>query len=132
MAKKKIIRQVNHDEAKTLLDNGAILIDVREKMELMSRKVPSALHHPMSGIRGKIDTGDAKAAIFFCASGARTSSYAPQLAQFVDCDAYMLTGGMYALSRMGVETEGGKGMFGLFSLAVGGIIVAGWAMGWFS
>ncbi|WP_316861681.1 rhodanese-like domain-containing protein [uncultured Cohaesibacter sp.] len=112
MAKKQIVKQINHDDAKALLDKGAVLIDVREKMELMMKKVPSALHHPLSSISGPIDTNGAPAAIFFCASGARTNGCARQLAQHVDCDAYMLIGGMHALSRMGVPTEGG--LFKLF------------------
>lgn len=128
MGKKQIVRQVNYDEAKKLIDNGAILIDVREGMELMSRKVPSALHHPLSGIKGPIDTKDAKAAIFFCASGARTNSYAMQLAQCVKCDAYMLVGGVHALTRMGVPTEGG-GMFKLFGIGAGLLLLLGWATG---
>ncbi|MCT4655395.1 MAG: sulfurtransferase [Cohaesibacter sp.] len=128
MAKKQIVRQVNHDEAKQLVENGAVLVDVREGMELISRKVPSALHHPLSGLRGSIDTKGANAAIFFCASGARTNSYAHQLAQCVDCDAYMLVGGVHALSRMGVPTEGG-GMFKLFGLAAGALLLVGWATG---
>ncbi len=107
MAKKQIVRQINHDEAKALLNKGAILIDVREKMELMMKEVPTALHHPLSSLSGPIDTNGAPAAIFFCASGARTNGYARQLAACVDCDAYMLTGGVHALSRMGVETKSG-------------------------
>lgn len=130
MAKKrKIVRQINHEEAKTLLEDGAILIDVREKMELMGKKVPSALHHPLSGIKGPIETNGAKSAIFFCASGARTHSYASQLAQFVDCDAYMLVGGVHAITRMGVPTEGGGGMFRLFGLGAAALLLVGWATG---
>ena len=128
MAKKKIVRQINHDEAKTLLETGAVLIDVRESMELFGKKVPSALHHPLSSINGPIDTKDAKAAIFFCASGARTNSYAQILAQNVHCDAYMLNGGIHAITRMGVPTQGMGGMaklFGITALA----IIAGWATG---
>ena len=57
MAKKKrVVRQINHNEAKTLLDNGAVLIDVRERFELMSKKVPSAIHVPLSAVHGKIET----------------------------------------------------------------------------
>ena len=130
MTKTKIVKQINHDEAKALLDQGAVLIDVREKMELMSKRVPSALHCPLSNLKGPIKTNGAPAAIFFCASGARTNSYARQLADLVDCDAYMLTGGMHALSRMGVPTEGGGGMFKLFGLAAI-VIIAGWATGLF-
>lgn len=107
MAKKQIVKQINHDEAKALMDKGAILIDVREKMELMMKEVPSARHHPLSSLKGPIDTNGAPAAIFFCASGARTNGYARQLANCVDCDAYMLTGGVYALSRMGIQTKSG-------------------------
>ena len=128
MAKKQIVKQVNFDEAKTLLDNGAVLIDVRESMELMTKKVPSALHHPLSGLKNPIDTDGANAAIFFCASGARTNGYAQQLASLVDCDAYMLNGGIHALSRMDVETEGGGGMFKMFGIAALALI-AGWATG---
>ena len=114
MAKKQIVKLINHDEAKTLLDDGAVLIDVREKMELISKKVPSALHHPLSSLKGPIETNGAPAAIFFCASGARTNGYAHQLASLVKCDAYMLNGGIYALARMGVPTESGglRKMFG--------------------
>lgn len=131
MAKKKVIRSVNHDEAKRLLDEGAVLIDVRESMELMSKKVPSALHHPLSSLRGPIDTNDAKAAIFFCASGARTNGYAEKLGSLVNCDAYMLTGGVYALSRMGVPMEGGIGFFKLAGLAAAALLLVGWATGMF-
>ncbi|PLW77286.1 rhodanese-like domain-containing protein [Cohaesibacter celericrescens] len=128
MAKKQIVKQINHDEAKKLLNQGAVLIDVRESMELMSKKVPSALHHPLSGLNGPIDTKDAKAAIFFCASGARTNGYATKLASSVKCDAYMLTGGIHALSRMGVPTEGSGGMFKLFGIGAI-LLIAGWATG---
>ncbi|WP_119307709.1 rhodanese-like domain-containing protein [Cohaesibacter haloalkalitolerans] len=107
MAKKQIVKQINHDDAKALLDKGAILIDVREKMELVMKEVPSALHYPLSSLGKPIDTNGAPAAIFFCASGARTNGYAMQLAQCVNCDAYMLIGGIHALSRMGVPTKGG-------------------------
>nr|WP_321444244.1 rhodanese-like domain-containing protein [uncultured Cohaesibacter sp.] len=129
MAKKQIVQQINHDAAKKLLDEGAVLIDVRESMELMGKKVPSALHHPLSGLKGPIDTNGAPAAIFFCASGARTNSYARQLASFVDCDAYMLTGGIHAISRMGVPTEGGSAMFKFFGIAAA-VVAIGWAAGW--
>ncbi|TLP48829.1 sulfurtransferase [Cohaesibacter sp. CAU 1516] len=129
MAKKQIVQQINHDEAKKLLDEGAVLIDVRESMELMGKKVPSALHNPLSSLKGPIDTKGAPAAIFFCASGARTNGYARQLAGLVDCDAYMLTGGIHAISRMGVQTEGGGGMFKLFGLAVA-VAAIGWMAGW--
>lgn len=128
MGKKQIVRQVNYDEAKQLVENGAILVDVREGMELMAKKVPTALHHPLSGIKGPIDTKGAKAAIFFCASGARTNSYAMQLAQCVDCDAYMLVGGVHALSRMGIQTEG-AGMVKLFGIGAGLLLLLGWVTG---
>ena len=52
-----------------------------------------------------------------------------KLADAVDCDAYMLTGGVYAISRMGVPTEGGTSFFKLFGLAAGALIIAGWATG---
>lgn len=128
MAKKQIVQQINHDDAKKLLDQGAVLIDVRESMELMSKKVPSALHHPLSGLKGPIETNGAPAAIFFCASGARTNGYAQKLASLVDCDAYMLTGGIHAIGRMGVPTEGGSGMFKLFGIAVAAVAI-GWVTG---
>ncbi|SNY93933.1 Rhodanese-related sulfurtransferase [Cohaesibacter sp. ES.047] len=128
MAKKQIVKQINFEEAKALIDQGAVLIDVREKMELARRKVPSALHHPLSGLSGPIETNGAPAAIFFCASGARTNGYAPALAKAVDCDAYMLNGGIHALARINVPMETGGGMFKLFGIAAV-LLLAGWATG---
>ncbi|WP_319529015.1 rhodanese-like domain-containing protein [uncultured Cohaesibacter sp.] len=128
MSKKQIVKQINFDEAKELIDKGAVLIDVREKMELASKKVPSALHHPLSTFSGPIDTKDAPAAIFFCASGARTNGYAQALAKAVTCDAYMLNGGIHALARIGVPMESSGGMFKLFGLAAV-LLLAGWATG---
>ncbi|MCV6602198.1 MAG: rhodanese-like domain-containing protein [Cohaesibacter sp.] len=128
MTKKQIVRQVTANEARTLMDKGALLIDVRESVELMAKKVPSANHHPLSSLRTPIETNGAKAAIFFCASGARTNSYATKLAQMVTCDAYMLVGGIHALSSMGVKTESSNKLK-LFGLGAGLLVLVGWATG---
>ena len=128
MTRKQNVKPVNHEEAKRLLEQGAILIDVREAVELMGKKVPSALHCPLSGLQDRIETNGANSAIFFCASGARTNGHAQKLASLVDCDAYMLTGGIHALQRMGVPTQGGGGMVKLFGLSAA-LVAIGWASG---
>ena len=68
-------------EAKRLLDQGAILVDIREADEHAREKIPGARHLPLS----KLDEADlalhaGKPVLFHCKSGARTMANASRLA----------------------------------------------------
>ena len=66
--------------AKRLLDEGAVLIDIREADEHARERVPGARHNPLSRL-APIETRHAKTVIFHCRSGARLR---PPLRQDVD------------------------------------------------
>ena len=92
-------------DAKRLLDQGAILVDIREPHEHAREKVPGAHHLALS----KLDEADlalheGKPVIFHCKSGARTMSNASRLAQKVSgaCEAFIVEGGLDAWKKAGL------------------------------
>ncbi len=82
-------------QAKRLVDEGAVLIDIREDDERAREHVVGARHNPMSRL-SPVDPRDAKAVIFHCRSGARTAANAQRLAAATKCEAYILAGGLEA------------------------------------
>jgi len=93
------------DQAKQLLDNGAILVDIREADEHARERIAQARHLPLS----KLDEADlavhaGQPVIFHCRSGARTRANAPRLAGKIDegCEAYIVEGGLDAWKKAGL------------------------------
>ena len=91
--------------AKRLLDQGAILVDIREADEHAREKVLGAHHLALS----KLDEADlalheGKPVIFHCKSGARTMGNASRLAQKVGgaCEAFVVNGGLDAWKKAGL------------------------------
>ena len=91
--------------AKHLIDEGAILIDIREADEHARERIPGARHLALS----KLDEADlavhrGKAVIFHCRSGVRTRSNAGRLASKLDdaCEAYVVEGGLDAWRKAGL------------------------------
>jgi rhodanese-related sulfurtransferase len=64
--------------AKRLIDKGALLVDIREPDEHVREHVPGARNTPLSRL-GSLPA-NAKAVVFHCRSGARTSGNADRLA----------------------------------------------------
>ena len=92
-------------DAKRLVDQGAILIDVREADERARVRIPGTHHLALS----KLDEADlavqrGRPVIFHCRSGARTSSNAGRLADRVGsgCEAYVIEGGLDAWQKAGL------------------------------
>ncbi len=92
---------IDPERAKQLLDQGAILIDIREPDEHARERVPAARNRPLSRL-SSLETGGARAVIFHCRSGARTSANASRLASTADCEAYLLEGGIDAWKKAGL------------------------------
>lgn len=88
--------------AKRLIDDGAVLVDIREADEHAREHVPGARHQAMSRL-AKVDAGGAKTVIFHCKSGARTAGNASRLAATVGCEAYILEGGIAAWKKAGLQ-----------------------------
>jgi rhodanese-related sulfurtransferase len=93
--------------AKRLIDDGAVLVDIREADEYAREHVPGARHRALSAL-STVDTGSAKAVIFHCRSGARTAANAPRLAGAVGCEAYILEGGLDAWKKAGLPVATDK------------------------
>jgi rhodanese-related sulfurtransferase len=94
------LQTIDATAAKRLIDQGATLVDVREADEHAREHVPGARNVPLSRL-GSLPTG-ARAIVFHCRSGARTSANAPRLAAAADCQAYILDGGIEAWKKAGL------------------------------
>ena len=92
-------------EARQLLNQGAILVDIRETDEHAREKITGAQHLPLSKLdEAKLALDEGKPVIFHCKSGARTARNASRLAQKVGggCEAFVLEGGLDAWKKAGL------------------------------
>ena len=87
--------------ARRLLDQGAVLVDVREADEHARERVPIAKSNPLSRL-APVEAPAGKAVIFHCRSGARTAANATRLADAASCEAYVLEGGLDAWKKAGL------------------------------
>jgi len=92
---------ISPGRAKRLLDDGAILLDIREADERARERIAGTRHLPLSNL----DNADAavptgKPVVFHCKSGARTLDNAARLAdKFGGCEAYIVEGGLEAWKK---------------------------------
>lgn len=118
--------------AKRLIDDGAVLIDVREADERAREHVPGTRHHALSTL-STIDTAGAKAVIFHCRSGARTAANASRLAGAAGCDAYVLEGGIDAWKKAGLpvttDTRQPIEIMRQVQITAGSLVVVGVVLG---
>ena len=92
-------------QAKRLVEQGAILVDIREDDEHRRSHIPGAYHVALSRFEPKLLAGaSGKTIVFHCHSGARTLGNAAQLAAGAGagCEAYMLEGGIDAWRKAGL------------------------------
>lgn len=92
---------IDPSRARKLLDEGAVLVDIREADEHAREHVPGARHNPLSRL-ATVETPPGKAVIFHCRSGARTAAIASRLAGTAACDVYVLEGGLEAWKNAGL------------------------------
>ncbi len=100
------LKHINAAEAKKLVDQGAILVDVREVNEYAGENIPGARNEPLSRIGAAQITG-APAVVFHCKSGARTRMNAHALADCTDAQVYILDGGIEAWKAAGYPVKRG-------------------------
>jgi rhodanese-related sulfurtransferase len=96
---------ISPEQAKRLLDEGAMLVDIREADEHAREKIAGARPLPLS----KLDEADlavheGRPVLFHCKSGARTLANAPRLAGKAGeaCEAYIVEGGLDAWKKAGL------------------------------
>jgi rhodanese-related sulfurtransferase len=93
------LSKITPQEAQRLVDEGAVLIDIRGPAEHAREHIPGARNLPL-GSSAKLD-GKAPI-VFHCRSGMRTSANAEALAASANCQAYILEGGLDAWKRAGL------------------------------
>lgn len=93
-------------EAKRLMDQGAVVVDVREADEHARERIVGARSQPLSRL-GDTPIESAGVVLFHCKSGMRTQGAAPRLAALVGdaCDAYIVEGGLDALKKAGAPVQ---------------------------
>lgn len=92
---------ISPSDAKRLIDEGAVLIDIRDIDEHARERIPQARNVPLSKLcDGPL--GEGARIVFHCKSGARTRMNAPLLAKSAEADAYIMDGGIEAWKKAGL------------------------------
>lgn len=122
--------------AKRMIDDGAVLVDIREAGEHFRERIPGAYLSPLSRLGDtQIPLTEGKPVIFHCKSGARTLRFAPLLAGKFSAfgPLFILDGGIENWKRAGfaVVREEPKplSLERQAQIAVGLPILAGTALG---
>ena len=102
------MKTVTPTEARTLLDRGAVLVDIREADEHAREHIPGARLVPLS----RFDAAALPSAgpiVFHCRSGNRTTANAARLAAGAYCETYLLEGGLDAWKKAGLPVAVDRG-----------------------
>lgn len=97
--------KISPAEARRLLQEGAILVDIREADERARERLTGTYHLPLSELdEADLSLHEGKPVIFHCRSGARTAAHAPRLAEKVvgACEAFIIDGGLDAWKKAGL------------------------------
>lgn len=128
------IQRVNPMQARELLERGATLVDIRNPDEFARERIPQARNVPLANI-GRVPSPapEASAVIFQCRSGARTAANATTLAAAMECDVYILEGGLDAWKRANLPVEIDRKqpleIMRQVQIAAGLLVLAGVALG---
>ncbi|MBP1805957.1 rhodanese-like domain-containing protein [Rubellimicrobium aerolatum] len=85
-----------------LLDQGALLVDIREEDERAQAHVPGSLHAPLSELPRRIGGPGLPAVVFLCSCGDLSHENAARLQAVTSAPAYRLDGGLAAWRRAGL------------------------------
>jgi rhodanese-related sulfurtransferase len=121
-------------QAKRLVDEGALLVDVRDPHEHVRERVPGARNIPLARLDSE-RLPEATVVIFHCRSGMRTRSNIARLAKAVHGEAYVVDGGIEAWRDAGlpvdVETRKPIELSRQVQLVAGTIALLGGVLGYF-
>lgn len=121
-------------EAKRLMDEGAVLVDVRDPHEYARERVPGARNVPLSLVDREAFPETA-VVIFHCRSGMRTRNNIARLAKAVRGQAYVVDGGIESWRDAGlpvaVEKRQPIALSRQVQLVAGTIALFGGALGYF-
>jgi rhodanese-related sulfurtransferase len=101
------LKPVDAGTAARLMQDGALMVDVREAGEFAMARIPGSENVALSSLDAvELRVVPGQAVVFLCASGNRTSIHAARLAaKAAGAAAYVLQGGLSAWARAGLPTE---------------------------
>ncbi|MBK0035502.1 rhodanese family protein [Erwinia sp. S43] len=101
------LESVSPQEAKRLIDQGAVLVDIRDCTEYLREHIPNAHSLPLTDIRAgkKLEGTDRLPVIFHCLSGMRTAQNANELMKAASpLPVLLMTGGINAWKSANLPT----------------------------
>ncbi|MDR2220471.1 MAG: rhodanese family protein [Methylobacillus sp.] len=100
------MKTITANQAKDLLDQGALLIDIRESAEHAQQNIAGAINLPLAQLPGLLPQVSGKIVIFHCLGGKRTAMNVEKLAASTSCEAYLLEGGLQGWLAAGLSAQG--------------------------
>jgi rhodanese-related sulfurtransferase len=103
------IPQIDIHEAKTRVEHGALLVDVREQHEFDEARIPGSILIPLSQFQQRYEElPKDKELVMQCRSGARSGQATEFLLANGYTDVVNMAGGILAWKEAGLPTEPGK------------------------
>lgn len=99
------LRTVSPEKARNMLNEGAILVDIRDPDEHARERIAAARSLPLSTLeQADLELHHGKPVIFHCRSGQRTQMNATKLKACAgeDCEAFVVEGGLDAWRKAGL------------------------------
>ncbi len=128
-------RSVTPAQAQSMLQAGAILVDIREPDEFAREYIPGARNVPVSSLATASLGDTSKPIVFHCKTGARTQAHASRLIAAARGDAVVVEGGLDAWRRAGLAITADKRqpieIMRQVMIAAGSLVLAGVLLGTF-
>lgn len=99
------LRTVSPEKARDMLNEGAILVDIREADEHARERISAAQNLPLSKLdQAELELHRGKPVIFHCRSGQRTQMNEAKLKVCAgkDCEAFVVEGGLDGWRKAGL------------------------------
>jgi sulfur-carrier protein adenylyltransferase/sulfurtransferase len=104
---RKLLREIDPVRARERVsqDDGAVLVDIRERSEWETGWIDGALRIPMSELGDQLEEYRDRSLVIYCAHGNRSLRVAEALTEAGYDDAVSLAGGIVAWERAGLPVE---------------------------
>ena len=127
------LKSINAVQAQSMLNEGAILIDIRDADEHAREQIVAALHIPLAKLCDTTFEAMGKPIIFHCKSGNRTRMNAEILAKAGGAKSLILEGGIEGWKAAGLATRKNTKqpieMMRQVQIAAGGLTLLGAVLG---
>jgi rhodanese-related sulfurtransferase len=124
------LKTISPAEARRLVADGAVLVDIRGADEHARERIDGARNHPVDRLDSIESAG--RPVLFHCKSGNRTSVNATKLAAATTCDAYIVEGGIEGWKQAGLpviaDREQPLELQRQVQIAAGGLVLLGVVM----